>query len=257
MREDVLGLLRISKILRSLSPEQAPNNVDESPVTTWVTRTAKKTLISVGLFVSTSLAVVVAPKTLYVDSLSSNFSFLHHRVFVLYWIALYGLLGEDIAHFPILEAIDDSTLLGVIEFGINVVALVVFVGFLSMFYWIGSSFAGASLDFLKCTRLAGYSFAFILLMGSVSDVILELLVAHLPAGAAPYAVGVANVCLFVFVVHHTFLVPVSIYCPSRSRVHILIGWLISTLITAVVILGVVGATLAHLFPGQSFSIGFP
>ena len=210
MRKDLLRLLWISKKIRSFASKKSLEDGVESPVRTWAIGPAKSSLSSVGLFVSTSLAVVVAPKTLYLDSTSSSASFLHHRTFVLYWVILYELLGTRLTHFPGLKAIDDSILITVAELTINAVALVVLVVLLAMLYWIGSFVARASLDFSKCTRAAGYTFGFILLMQIVLSVIFKILAVYLPVSAAIYASYGALFCVFG--------VPCSsyVYCPCFS-----------------------------------------
>ena len=256
MREDFLRLLWISKQIRSFAPKKGPKDGIGSPVRTWAIGPAKSSLSSFGLFVSTSLAVFVAPKTLYLDSTSSSTSFLHHRTFVLYWVILYELLGKPLTHFPSLKAIDDPILIRIVEFAINAVSLVILVVLLAMLYWIGSFVARASLDFSKCTRAAGYTFGFILLMQIVLSIIFKLLPVYLPVGAANYASFGALFCVFVFLVHHTFFVPVSVYCPSCSRVRILIGWLVGFAAMMSVMYGM-DSLLRYFLPDQSFRIGFP
>ena len=150
-------LLRLTECMRALEQNEEQEECAGSPFRTWVLKPLRKTLNWIGLFLLTSVAVLIRPKILHTVCASATNPFSGDRGFLLGAISFYELLGGQFIHFAALETMNDVTIQTIAKTIASVLALLFLVGVASLVFWVGARAANAPLRFQQSTRIACYA----------------------------------------------------------------------------------------------------
>ncbi len=240
--------------LRSLStPTNTPSR--QTILRLWFYRPSREIAALAGIFLLTVVVAAVRPRLLYVAKAATSSDpddntslFLDYRALVLLLFAVMEIgLGETVIPEEDLQ-FGVPVLNFMARYTLTPVVVLVYLLLSSLTIWVGSRVANAPLTVSQSVRATGYGMAgalfgpFFILVAIAPLVVTGVLLTEiLPAMGLPLAIaGVAFGVTIVgyYVIHITFIVPISVLYPATTKPKLWFGWFVGFTLPVLVLVAV-------------------